>query len=89
MDKVAGELQERIKRKKFKLAVVGLGYVGLPLAVEFAKSGIEVLGLEIDKDRLNHLYKKESYITDISDQQIRQVIENQSVKVKRENQNTQ
>ena len=68
------DFKERIHRKKIKIAVVGLGYVGLPLAIEFAKKGIDVLGIEIDKDRLNHIKKKESYITDISNKELRQVL---------------
>ncbi|MCX5703129.1 MAG: nucleotide sugar dehydrogenase [Candidatus Omnitrophica bacterium] len=68
------DFKERIHKKKIKIAVVGLGYVGLPLAIEFAKKGIDVLGIEIDKDRLNHIKKKESYITDISNKELRQVL---------------
>jgi UDP-N-acetyl-D-glucosamine dehydrogenase len=62
---------KRIRKKEFKIAVIGLGYVGLPLALEFVKSGIKVLGVEVDKDRLKHLKDKKSYITDISDKDIR------------------
>jgi UDP-N-acetyl-D-glucosamine dehydrogenase len=76
MDESFRQFQKRIYKKKIRLAVVGLGYVGLPLAVEFAKSGIEVVGLEIDKDRLRHIKRKESYITDISDQELRRVLRN-------------
>lgn len=63
-----------IRNKKIKIGVVGLGYVGLPLAIEFAKRGIDVLGIEIDQDRLAHIRKKESYITDVSTKELRKVI---------------
>ena len=43
-------LKQKILRKNFKMAVIGLGYVGLPLALEFAKRGIFVLGIEVDRD---------------------------------------
>jgi len=66
--------QERIARKEVKIAVVGLGYVGLPLAIEFAKKGFSVLGIDVDKDRISHIQKKESYITDVSDKELRQVL---------------
>ena len=67
-------LRERIKNKKVKIAVVGLGYVGLPLAIEFAKRGLFVVGIEIDRDRLAHLRRKETYITDVTSGQLQQVL---------------
>lgn len=69
------EFKKRILAKQIKIAVVGLGYVGLPLAIEFVKKGFSVLGIDIDKDRINHIRRKESYITDITDSQLRQVLD--------------
>ena len=57
-------LARLIKDKKAKIAVVGLGYVGLPLAVEFSRKGFKVFGLDTDRDRIERLHNKESYITD-------------------------
>ncbi|MDD5595269.1 MAG: nucleotide sugar dehydrogenase [Candidatus Omnitrophica bacterium] len=68
------DFKQKIAQKKFKIAVVGLGYVGLPLALEFAKRGIEVSGIDVDRHRISRLEKKESYITDISDKELRQVL---------------
>jgi len=59
-------LERKIINKTAKLAIVGLGYVGLPLAVSFAKAGFKVWGLDIDKDRVDKVNKSISYITDIS-----------------------
>ena len=42
------ELKERIRSRKAKIGVIGLGYVGLPLAVEFALEGFEVTGFDVD-----------------------------------------
>ena len=42
------DLLSRIKRKNFTAAVVGMGYVGLPLAMEYADAGIPVIGIDID-----------------------------------------
>jgi len=42
------DLLSRIKGKKFTAAIVGLGYVGLPLAMEYADAGIEVIGIDVD-----------------------------------------
>jgi len=74
MDNIFQEFQKRIYKKEIKIAVVGLGYVGLPLAIEFAKKGFHVLGIEVDEDRINHIKRKESYITDVSTEVLRQII---------------
>ncbi len=74
MDNFIKEFKKRVHKKETKIAVVGLGYVGLPLAVEFAKKGFEVLGIDIDKDRINHIKRKESYISDVATKELRQVL---------------
>lgn len=73
--------KKRILNKKIKIAVVGLGYVGLPLAREFARAGIEVLGIEIDKDRLVRLRDRESYISDISSRELKKILDSGRFKV--------
>ena len=55
-------IKNKINTKEAKLCVVGLGYVGLPLAVEFAKAGFKVTGIDISEDRVNQLNKGENYI---------------------------
>ena len=47
MSIIKDKLLEKIKNKKAKLGVVGLGYVGLPLAVEKAKAGFQVIGFDV------------------------------------------
>lgn len=74
MDNFIQEFKKRVHKKETMIAVVGLGYVGLPLAVEFAKCGFEVLGIDIDKDRINHIKRKESYISDVTTKELRQVL---------------
>lgn len=74
MDKYIKDFKKKLQNKEVKIAVVGLGYVGLPLAVEFAKKGFRVLGIDIDKDRISHIKRKESYISDISTKELKQVI---------------
>jgi|YelNatPaOPRAMG01_1025707.scaffolds.fasta_scaffold02720_16 UDP-N-acetyl-D-glucosamine dehydrogenase len=59
-------LKERITVGKAKIAVVGLGYVGLPLALSFVKKGFSVLGIDVDIDRINRIRQGKSYITDVS-----------------------
>jgi len=60
-------LKSKITKKRAKIAIVGLGYVGLPIALEFTKAGFDVFGIDNDIDRLNKLKKGKSYITDIKD----------------------
>jgi len=59
-----------ISSKKSNIGVIGLGYVGLPLAIEFTRKGFKVLGIEIDKDRLRNIRNKKTYITDISSKEL-------------------
>ncbi|MFH1458515.1 MAG: nucleotide sugar dehydrogenase [Candidatus Omnitrophota bacterium] len=74
MDKNVAAFQKRIYKKEVKFAVVGLGYVGLPLAIEFAKKGFSVLGVDVDEDRIQHIQRKESYISDVPTRELRQII---------------
>jgi hypothetical protein len=59
------KLETKILKKKTKVGIIGLGYVGLPLAVIFAKRGFKTFGIDIDKDRVERLRKGESYILDV------------------------
>lgn len=59
-------LQEKINKKTAKICIVGLGYVGLPLAVAFAKKGYFVYGLDTSVSRIRKLKKREQYIVDVS-----------------------
>lgn len=74
MDNFIKEFKDRVKRRKIKIGVVGLGYVGLPLAVEFAKKGFTVLGLDTDIQRVKRLKNKASYITDVPAGELKKVI---------------
>ncbi|MCX5681858.1 MAG: nucleotide sugar dehydrogenase, partial [Candidatus Omnitrophica bacterium] len=60
------ELEKKIKSKKAKIAVIGLGYVGLPLAVSFAKVGFKVFGLDKNKARALRIKNGENYNEDVS-----------------------
>ncbi len=48
-----------------KAAVIGLGYVGLPLAVEIARAGIDVIGIDVDEEKIQSIKRGESYIKDV------------------------
>ncbi|MCM8760835.1 MAG: nucleotide sugar dehydrogenase [Candidatus Omnitrophica bacterium] len=59
------ELKKKISSKKARIGIIGLGYVGLPLAITFAKSGFHVWGIDIDEDRVKRIKRGESYILDV------------------------
>lgn len=58
-------LKEKIKQKKTKIGVIGLGYVGLPLAIELARKGYSVLGIDTDQAKIKLIQQKKNYIKDI------------------------
>lgn len=59
------QLLQRIHDKTAAIGIVGLGYVGLPLAVEFARAGVRVIGVEVDPDKVQALREGRSYIQDV------------------------
>src|SRR6476661_3594076 len=60
------------------IAIVGLGYVGLPLSLQFARSGANVLGLDIDPEKINAINAGRSYIKHIESAAIAQQLEKKS-----------
>ncbi|WP_243521147.1 nucleotide sugar dehydrogenase [Bacillus pseudomycoides] len=62
------------RSRKLKIGVIGLGYVGLPLALLFAQKGFQVFGIDLDKNKVKSLSKGISYIPDIQDKFINQMI---------------
>lgn len=71
-------LKRKIETNKARIAVIGLGYVGLPLAVSFAQKGFRVFGLDKDLDRVHRIQRKESYILDVANQDLRKAVNNRS-----------
>jgi len=67
-------LLKRIKTKDARIGIVGLGYVGLPLALEFARSGYNVTGIDKNMERVESLKKGKSYIIDVTDSEVKQLI---------------
>ncbi len=61
---------QKIKDKKAHIGIIGLGYVGLPLAIEFCKAGFSVTGLDIDQEKIDLLSQGKSYIKHIPDKSI-------------------
>jgi UDP-N-acetyl-D-glucosamine dehydrogenase len=65
------KLLDRIKNRSAKIGIIGLGYVGLPLAVEYAEAGFFVTGFEINAEKVKMINAGKSYIDDISDSRLR------------------
>lgn len=64
-------LLDRIKQKHARIGIIGLGYVGLPLVIELGRAGFQVVGLDIDSAKVDHLNQGESYIQHIPSDTIR------------------
>ncbi|WP_197914095.1 nucleotide sugar dehydrogenase [Listeria sp. PSOL-1] len=63
-------LMHKIQTKVAKVGVIGLGYVGLPLAMELASAGFQVVGIDIDSSKVHSLNEGESHIIDIPNEQV-------------------
>jgi UDP-N-acetyl-D-glucosamine dehydrogenase len=59
-------LEEKIRTRQAKVGIVGLGYVGLPLAVEFAKAGFDVTGIDLSDSKVSRINAGDSYVGDIA-----------------------
>ena len=60
----------KFQERNARIAVIGLGYVGLPLAVNFAQAGYRVTGIDLDRRKVDAVNRGESYIGDISSTQL-------------------
>ncbi len=69
------ELMNKLRDKTAKLGVIGLGYVGLPLAVEKARAGYHVLGFDVQDEKVNKVNRGENYIGDIVPEELNRLVE--------------
>jgi UDP-N-acetyl-D-glucosamine dehydrogenase len=67
-------LKGKIENKTARVGIVGLGYVGLPLAMEFAKAGFQVTGIDLQQSRVDRLNKGESYVQDVPSGDVAQFV---------------
>jgi len=65
MADLGGGLKQRLEARQARAGIVGLGYVGLPLAVEFARGGLTTVGLDVDARKVSAIQAGESYIPDV------------------------
>src|SRR5436190_1033238 len=68
------ELKEKIRNRHARIGIIGLGYVGLPLAVEFAKAGFQVTGFDVDVAKVSSINKGHSYIGDVTSADVSAVV---------------
>ena len=59
--------------------MIGLGYIGLPLSISFAKAGFNVFGIDIDNSKIQSLHEQNSYISDVSDKELKNTIKNYKI----------
>ena len=67
-------LQEKVETRTARVSVIGLGYVGLNLAVELARAGLTVRGVDLDLERVNLLNRGESYLVDVPAEVLRPLV---------------
>ena len=69
------KILEKIRKKEINVGVVGLGYVGLPLAVEKAKAGFKTIGFDVQKAKVDLVNKGHNYIGDVVDDDLKEIVE--------------
>ncbi len=72
---IKAELLQKIADRQAKIAVIGMGYVGLPLMVAFAEAGFPVVGVDVDHQKVERLNRGESYIEDVTDAVLRPLLQ--------------
>ena len=73
-------LLEKIETKEANCAVIGLGYVGLPLLCEFARAGFNALGIDVDEEKVNKINQGISYIQDVPTEELQQLVNSGKLK---------
>ena len=68
-------LKNKIENRDAQIGVIGLGYVGLPLAMEFVRAGFHVTGIDVDQEKVKKLNRGENYIQDINDESVKNAVE--------------
>lgn len=69
------ELQEKLRDRTARVGIVGLGYVGLPLAVEYAKAGFHVTGIDVQDKKVASINAGDSYVQDVDGETMRSLVE--------------
>ncbi len=73
-------LEEKIRQRQAKVGVIGLGYVGLPLAVEFANAGFQVFGIDTDPQKVKSINRGHSDIPDVRSDEIKNLVKRRKLR---------
>ena len=73
------ELINKLNERRAVVGVIGLGYVGLPLTVEFARGGLKAIGFDVDRRRVEEINKGHSYIPDVPSEAIAELVEQEKL----------
>ena len=74
------ELAKKIRNRSARVGVIGLGYVGLPLALEMAKEGFQVIGIDIDRQRVDSVNAGISYVLDVPSETLLSFVAKERIK---------
>ncbi|ABR36986.1 MULTISPECIES: nucleotide sugar dehydrogenase [Clostridium] len=74
------QLLDKINNKTAKVGVVGLGYVGLPLAVEKANAGYQTIGFDVQDQKVNMVNEGKNYIGDVVDENLKKIVEENTLR---------
>jgi UDP-N-acetyl-D-glucosamine dehydrogenase len=80
MSEYQQNLKSKIEDRSARIVILGLGYVGLPLATIFAEAGFNVIGVEPDKTKVNLLEKGESYVQDVPSEKLNKLMHSGNLK---------
>ncbi len=71
----ANVLAEKLTQKTARIGIIGLGYVGMPLALEFAKKGFSVMGVDVSSKKVELLNNGENFIEDLNDHEVKEMVD--------------
>lgn len=72
-------LENLIRKKKAKVGIIGLGYVGLPLAIKIAEKGFDVIGVDIHRERVSNINKGRSFINDVTSHVLKKFVNKKKI----------
>lgn len=75
MNNIQQQLENKLQARTAKIAIIGMGYVGLPLAVVFAEAGFDVIGIDPIEEKMDALNRGESYIMDVPTEQLKRLVD--------------